>query len=208
MVSSFWLLSASLLANAVSDRPCTFDLLQYLLFCPADCISCPKMASYPCPPLTSMIPWSKCVNLFQTMPLLTLICMIPFSPFQTKFDNLYSCRESVIDRYVSQSCCSLLCYLYKVTALLHVAGTSIRFFVVVVVVAVWNGPWTSCLVERWCACVVSERWAHDTVKWPAMPVSVRCSLDQVGKGCCAALKGLGAICYITEVDPICALQAS
>ena len=30
---------------------------------------------------------------------------------------------------------------------------------------------------------------------------------QVGKGCCAALKGLGAVCYITEVDPICALQA-
>ena len=32
-------------------------------------------------------------------------------------------------------------------------------------------------------------------------------LLQVGKGCCASLKGLGAICYVTEVDPICALQA-
>lgn len=30
---------------------------------------------------------------------------------------------------------------------------------------------------------------------------------QVGKGCCAALKALGAIVYITEIDPICALQA-
>ncbi|XP_022098214.1 S-adenosylhomocysteine hydrolase-like protein 1 isoform X2 [Acanthaster planci] len=30
---------------------------------------------------------------------------------------------------------------------------------------------------------------------------------EVGKGCCAALKGLGAIVYITEIDPICALQA-
>ena len=30
---------------------------------------------------------------------------------------------------------------------------------------------------------------------------------QVGKGCCSALKGLGAVCYVTEVDPICALQA-
>ena len=29
---------------------------------------------------------------------------------------------------------------------------------------------------------------------------------EVGKGCCAALKGLGAIVYITEIDPICALQ--
>jgi len=30
---------------------------------------------------------------------------------------------------------------------------------------------------------------------------------QVGKGCCAALKALGSIVYITEIDPICALQA-
>ncbi|KAG8451133.1 hypothetical protein GDO86_003409 [Hymenochirus boettgeri] len=29
----------------------------------------------------------------------------------------------------------------------------------------------------------------------------------VGKGCCAALKALGAIVYVTEIDPICALQA-
>lgn len=30
---------------------------------------------------------------------------------------------------------------------------------------------------------------------------------QVGKGCCSALKGMGAIVYVTEIDPICALQA-
>ena len=30
---------------------------------------------------------------------------------------------------------------------------------------------------------------------------------EVGKGCCQALKGLGAVVYVTEVDPICALQA-
>ncbi|KAI0208945.1 S-adenosylhomocysteine hydrolase-like protein 1 [Lamellibrachia satsuma] len=30
---------------------------------------------------------------------------------------------------------------------------------------------------------------------------------RVGKGCCAALKGLGAIVNVTEIDPICALQA-
>jgi hypothetical protein len=28
----------------------------------------------------------------------------------------------------------------------------------------------------------------------------------VGKGCCTALKALGAIVCITEIDPICALQ--
>ncbi|XP_062276189.1 S-adenosylhomocysteine hydrolase-like protein 1 isoform X1 [Scomber scombrus] len=35
-----------------------------------------------------------------------------------------------------------------------------------------------------------------------------CGYGEVGKGCCAALKALGAIVYVTEVDPICALQAS
>ncbi|XP_017545837.1 adenosylhomocysteinase like 2a isoform X1 [Pygocentrus nattereri] len=34
-----------------------------------------------------------------------------------------------------------------------------------------------------------------------------CGYGEVGKGCCAALKGLRAIVYVTEVDPICALQA-
>ena len=33
------------------------------------------------------------------------------------------------------------------------------------------------------------------------------SFFQVGKGCASALKGMGAIIYITEIDPICALQA-
>ncbi|XP_068579020.1 S-adenosylhomocysteine hydrolase-like protein 1 isoform X2 [Cebidichthys violaceus] len=36
---------------------------------------------------------------------------------------------------------------------------------------------------------------------------VVCGYGEVGKGCCAALKALGAVVYITEVDPICALQA-
>jgi len=36
---------------------------------------------------------------------------------------------------------------------------------------------------------------------------VVCGYGEVGKGCCAALKGLGAIIYVTEIDPICALQA-
>jgi len=36
---------------------------------------------------------------------------------------------------------------------------------------------------------------------------VVCGYGEVGKGCCQALKALGAIVYVTEVDPICALQA-
>nr|XP_046250520.1 S-adenosylhomocysteine hydrolase-like protein 1 isoform X2 [Scatophagus argus] len=36
---------------------------------------------------------------------------------------------------------------------------------------------------------------------------VVCGYGEVGKGCCAAVKALGAVVYVTEVDPICALQA-
>lgn len=36
---------------------------------------------------------------------------------------------------------------------------------------------------------------------------VLCGYGEVGKGCCQSLKGLGCIVYITEIDPICALQA-
>uniref|UniRef100_A0A146LRX9 Adenosylhomocysteinase n=2 Tax=Lygus hesperus TaxID=30085 RepID=A0A146LRX9_LYGHE len=36
---------------------------------------------------------------------------------------------------------------------------------------------------------------------------VLCGYGEVGKGCCQALKGLGCIVYVTEIDPICALQA-
>jgi len=36
---------------------------------------------------------------------------------------------------------------------------------------------------------------------------VICGFGDVGKGCASAMKGCGARVYITEVDPICALQA-
>ncbi len=39
-------------------------------------------------------------------------------------------------------------------------------------------------------------------------IAVVCGYGEVGKGCAAALKGLGATVLITEVDPICALQAA
>lgn len=35
-----------------------------------------------------------------------------------------------------------------------------------------------------------------------------CGYGEVGKGCSQALKALGCIVYVTEIDPICALQAS
>ena len=39
-------------------------------------------------------------------------------------------------------------------------------------------------------------------------VVVVCGYGEVGKGCAAALKGLGATVLVTEIDPICALQAA
>lgn len=38
-------------------------------------------------------------------------------------------------------------------------------------------------------------------------VAVVCGYGDVGKGCCESLKGQGARVLITEIDPICALQA-
>jgi adenosylhomocysteinase len=67
---------------------------------------------------------------------------------KTKFDNLYSCRESVLDAL-------------KRTTDVMFGGRQV----------------------------------------------VVCGYGEVGKGCCAALKGMGAIVMVTEVDPICALQA-
>jgi len=38
-------------------------------------------------------------------------------------------------------------------------------------------------------------------------IAVVCGYGDVGKGCAQALRGLGARVWITEIDPICALQA-
>ncbi|OPZ75408.1 MAG: Adenosylhomocysteinase [Verrucomicrobia bacterium ADurb.Bin474] len=38
--------------------------------------------------------------------------------------------------------------------------------------------------------------------------AVVCGYGDVGKGCAQALRGMGAIVIVTEVDPICALQAT
>ena len=39
-------------------------------------------------------------------------------------------------------------------------------------------------------------------------IAVVCGYGDVGKGCAQALRGLGAVVWITEIDPICALQAA
>ncbi|CXI81775.1 adenosylhomocysteinase, putative [Plasmodium berghei] len=38
-------------------------------------------------------------------------------------------------------------------------------------------------------------------------IVVICGYGDVGKGCASAMKGLGARVYVTEIDPICAIQA-
>ncbi len=39
-------------------------------------------------------------------------------------------------------------------------------------------------------------------------IAVVCGYGDVGKGCAQSFKGMGAQVYVTEVDPICAIQAS
>jgi len=70
------------------------------------------------------------------------------SVIKTKYDNLYSCRESIIDSL-------------KRTTDIMFGGKQV----------------------------------------------VVCGYGQVGKGCCQSLKNLGCVVYVTEIDPICALQA-
>ncbi len=68
---------------------------------------------------------------------------------KSKFDNLYGCRESLVDGI-------------KQATSLMIAGKT----------------------------------------------AVVCGYGDVGKGCAQALRSLGAIVWITEIDPICALQAA
>lgn len=39
-------------------------------------------------------------------------------------------------------------------------------------------------------------------------IAIVCGYGDVGKGCAQSLRGLGATVWITEIDPICALQAA
>ncbi|MGI9223889.1 MAG: adenosylhomocysteinase, partial [Woeseiaceae bacterium] len=39
-------------------------------------------------------------------------------------------------------------------------------------------------------------------------IALVCGFGDVGKGCAQSLRGLGATVWVTEIDPICALQAS
>ncbi|MEA3411892.1 MAG: adenosylhomocysteinase [Pseudomonadota bacterium] len=39
-------------------------------------------------------------------------------------------------------------------------------------------------------------------------IALVCGYGDVGKGCCQSLRGLGCTVWVTEIDPICALQAA
>ena len=50
----------------------------------------------------------------------------------------------------------------------------------------------------------------ETRTGPELTIDVQvvvCGYGQVGKGCCQSLKNMGCVVYVTEIDPICALQA-
>lgn len=78
---------------------------------------------------------------------------------------------------------------------------------------------TAVIQFHWTICTVSALFNPDDFKesesagfWryytcQAITGTCNCLALQVGKGCCAALKALGSVVCITEIDPICALQA-
>jgi len=88
-------------------------------------------------------------QLSQSNKLLVPAMNVNDSVIKTKYDNLYSCRESIIDSL-------------KRTTDIMFGGKQV----------------------------------------------VVCGYGQVGKGCCQSLKNMGCVVYITEIDPICALQAA
>ena len=50
----------------------------------------------------------------------------------------------------------------------------------------------------------------ETRTGPELTINIQvvvCGYGQVGKGCCQSLKNMGCVVYVTEIDPICALQA-
>lgn len=94
---------------------------------------------------------------------------------KTKFDNLYSCKESILDRY-----CATYMKEPRAVFMLDVFGFLFSIF--------------------------SLKRSTD-VMFGGKQVVI-CGYGEVGKGCSQAMKGLGCIVYITEIDPICALQAS
>merc|ERR1712115_593652 len=87
-------------------------------------------------------------QLSQSNKLLVPAMNVNDSVIKTRFDNLYSCRESIIDSL-------------KRTTDIMFGGKQV----------------------------------------------VVCGYGQVGKGCAQSLKAMGCIVYVTEIDPICALQA-
>ena len=97
---------------------------------------------------------------------------------KTKFDNLYSCKESVIDRFER-------CIFNKLA----------------------NQPITDWLIDWLIDWFIISSLKRATDMMFGGKQVVVCGYGEVGKGCCQALKALGAIVYVTEVDPICALQA-
>ena len=91
------------------------------------------------------------------------------SVIKTKYDNLYSCRESIIDSLKRTT--DIMFGGKQVRSWLHLVPTSYLLLLLL-----------------------------------ALQVLVA-GYGQVGKGCCQSLKNLGCVVFVTEIDPICALQA-
>ena len=100
------------------------------------------------------------------------------SIIKTKYDNLYSCRESIID---------------------SLKRTTDIMFGKIGVDHANNQIITELCLAQW--------RLHMSIIYLGGKQVVVCGYGQVGKGCCQSLKSMGCVVYVTEMDPICALQA-
>ena len=109
------------------------------------------------------------------------------SIIKTKYDNLYSCRESIIDS------------LKRTTDIMFGKCSKCR-----------QGFYERVLGQKKRVNVLQ---IADFIQFYKLSFRLGgkqegvCGDGQVGKGCCQSLKAMGCIVYVTEMDPICALQA-
>uniref|UniRef100_A0A5F9DKD4 Adenosylhomocysteinase like 2 n=1 Tax=Oryctolagus cuniculus TaxID=9986 RepID=A0A5F9DKD4_RABIT len=135
-----------------------------------------------------------------------------------KFDNLYCCRESILDGFFHETLGTVKISFPEIQA--QRGRICLRRNQ-----AQQTRSWVVSASIKAALCRIAPR-APGASPWdPVASVTplnvlkrttdmmfggkqvVVCGYGEVGKGCCAALKAMGSIVYVTEIDPICALQA-
>ncbi|HVJ88141.1 MAG TPA: adenosylhomocysteinase [Caulifigura sp.] len=116
---------------------------------------------------------------------------------KSKFDNLYGCRESLGDGIKRATGVHRL-YQMHTKGQLKVPAINV------------NDSVTKSKFDNLYGCreSLADGIKRGTDVMVAGKIVVVCGYGDVGKGCADAMKGLGARVIVTEIDPICALQAA